>query len=500
MTFFAEPMAAPGLLDDLAEHAPDNPFCTPGYFNAMKRLGAEPWIVGFREGERLRSAAGAFITRGRLNSTLEIASLPEAAGAEEFWFRLVQFAAEHGITKIEANSFASPTTTIPPLKQEIGRRDRCEYVIDLLEFTPERMSKDVRRNIKKAKGLTITRSVDEAACREHLRLIDLSNERRRGRGEAIDDGAALPQLMALLECGSGELFQATRDGTILSSALVLRSTGGAYYQTSGTSPEGMDTSASHFLISGIAGLLKEEGLRSFNLGGAPDESSLAKFKTGFGAAAVPLTALSLNVGPAWRRKVTTVLQLAKGNRKDLLRAVVGSLRLNKVYVGETSPAMGQTGAPAAQFLPLSEDDLRTLDAGDAEFRQSQLDRLARFGQSYAFGVLVEGKLAHISWLLPAAAVRMESPAILQLRENQAEITACETLPEFRGRAIYGFAIRELFAVARQQGIARIYMKTAWDNKSSQRGIQKAGLKKAGLALLLTPPLSPGRTWVFRLFS
>src|SRR5579872_1304564 len=72
MEFFAEPVETPGLLEKLAAQAPQNPFCGPGYFRAMKFLGADPWIVGLREGERLVSAAGVFIKHGRLNSTLEI--------------------------------------------------------------------------------------------------------------------------------------------------------------------------------------------------------------------------------------------------------------------------------------------------------------------------------------------------------------------------------------------------------------------------------------------
>jgi hypothetical protein len=499
MEFFAEPMETPGLLEKLAEQAPQNPFCSSGYFRAMQVLGADPWIAGLKEGEQLLSAAGVFITRGRLNSILEIVSLPAAAGAEEYWSGLLRFSADHGITQIDANSFASPPATIPTLNQESERHDRCEYVIDLVEFNPDRISSNHKRNIRKAKGLTITRSVDRNACREHLRLMDLSQERRRRRGEVIAEGSAMDHHHAYLEFSSGELFQASLDKNVLSSVLVLRSLSGAYYQSAGTSPQGMALGASHFLINHAACQLREEGVKTFNLGGAAPGSTLARFKTGFGATAVSLTAVSLYVGPVWRRKLTTLLRLARGNRRELLSALVGTIRFNKVYVGKTSAATARIGVGASKFLPLSDDDLRTLDVGDAGFRQRQLDRLARFGRSYAFGVVVEGKLAHVSWLLPAAAVRRDSPVILRLRDDQAEITGCETLPEFRGMGIYGFAIHELFVVARRQGIVRVYMKTAWDNKPSQRGIRKAGLKSAGLALLLTPPLLTGRTWAFRLF-
>ena len=313
MAFFAEPMDAPGVLEDLAEQAPDNPFCTRNYFNAMRRRGSEPWILGLREGGRLFSAAGVFIRRGRLNSTMEIISLPAAASDERYWSGLLQFSAEHGITQIEANSFASQPMTIPMLKQEAERRDRCEYVIDLQESNPQRMSSNHKRNIRKASalGLRIVRTTDPGACGDHAGLISLSLARRQARGEQVEDGSAEALSKTLLECGCGELFQATLADKALSSILILRAPAGAYYQSAGTSPEGMESGTSQFLINSVQEVLREAGLRTFNLGGAPPGSTLARFKAGFGARAVPLTAVTLDVGPAWRRKLTTLVELAR---------------------------------------------------------------------------------------------------------------------------------------------------------------------------------------------
>lgn len=195
------------------------------------------------------------------------------------------------------------------------------------------------------------------------------------------------------------------------------------------------------------------------------------------------------------RKLRSLVNLARWNRAALLAVLTGRVSVLKVYACDTTGVSACTSVPGAEFRRLSEDDLRTLDAGDAEFRHKQLDRLAKFGRSCAYGVFVGGRLAHISWLLSAAAARMETPPVLRLRDNQAEITACETLPEFRGKGIYGLAIGQIFGVARQQGILRIYMKTAWRNKASQRGILKAGLQGVGLAFLWTPPFLSGRTWV-----
>lgn len=396
MEFFAAPMDTPGLLERLAKHAPLNPFCGPGFFKAMRRLGSDPWIAGMMEGNRLTSAAGVFLKRGRLNSTLEITSLPAAANTDEFWLGLLRFSAAQRITQIEANSYASPSMVVPVLKYETERRNRQEYVLDLPGLSLGRMSSNHRRNIRKAEstGLMIKRRVDRDACPEHVRLMDLSIDRRRRRGEEIAVGPVMDELLAFLECGCGELFQTVTATNVLSSVLVLRSPSGAYYQSAGTEPGSMASGASHFLINGIASQLREDGLTTFNLGGAPPESSLARFKSGFGATVVPLTSVSLYVGQVWRRKLTNLLRVARRDPRKLRSMLIGDLRLHKIYVGATSGGTAAFSIPSAEFRKLSEDDLHHLDVVDAGFRRRQLDRLARFGRSYAYGVIVEGKLAH----------------------------------------------------------------------------------------------------------
>jgi hypothetical protein len=502
MEFFAEPMKTPGLLEKLAEHAPQNPFCSPGYFRAMRLLGADPWIAGLREGERLLSAAGIFITRGRLNITLTIVSLPAAAGTEEYWSGLLRFSAEHGITQIEANSYASPSCDPPPLPGEQRRQIRHEFVVDL---TPDdldrRMSKKHLQRVRKAiqSGLQLRRSRDREACCEHVRIVNSALDRRRQRGEQIVQLQEENRFFPFLESGAGELFQAVLQGERIASALVLRAQRGAYYQTSGTRPEAMALGTADFLIHSIAHALRSEGVELLNLGGAQEGSGLAQFKSRFGSSVVSSTAVTLNVGPRWRKKLTSLARLVRENPAMLRARLLGRLSVLKVYAVAASVGSDPVALPGTVFRALPEEELRILDDGGHGFAQRQRERLARFGQSYAYGVFVDNRLAHVSWLLPQQAMRLDQPAVVPDSGACAEITGCETLDEFRGRSLYPFAIRNLCRVAAGQGIVRIYMKTAWDNKPSQRGIRKAGLKSAGFVLLLAPPLLTGRTWVFRLF-
>ena len=95
------------------------------------------------------------------------------------------------------------------------------------------------------------------ACLAHTRLTGLSAERRNRRGECIEQRTEVEPFMAAVESGAGEVFQVVRDESILSSILLLIAERGAYYQSAGTSPEGMASGASHLLVYEIANFLSD---------------------------------------------------------------------------------------------------------------------------------------------------------------------------------------------------------------------------------------------------
>ena len=130
-------------------------------------------------------------------------------------------------------------------------------------------------------------------------------ERRAARGESVSTNpVAAKEHRAYLASGAGELFQAVHNGHVVSSLLVLRSARTAYCQSTGTSPEGMRIGASPFLFHSVCAELNREGVRTINLGGTPEGSSLARFKAGFGATEVRLCACTCNVGPVWLKKAS----------------------------------------------------------------------------------------------------------------------------------------------------------------------------------------------------
>lgn len=306
---------------------------------------------------------------------------------------------------------------------------------------------------------------------------------------------------ALMENGAAELFQAVVETNVLSSVLVLLSSRTGYYQSAGSSHDGMNLGASHFLINGIAGVLKEEGRDTFNLGGAAEGSSLARFKLGFGPETVELPAATCYVGPIWKRKLRSAIRAVRSDRERLVPILTGSSSRLLVFRLDTEASAAAPVAPVpdARLEPLNENQLAALPCpvDDSDFRSRQLERLRRFGKSYAYAVHVGEAIAHVSWLLPPSAVAAEAPVILELQEGEAEITGCETVAAFRGKGLYPYAIQCLASLARDQGIRRIYMKTSEANVASQHGIRKAGLSPIGSVRLIHPPLAPSYTIVRR---
>jgi len=302
--FTAEP-ADGSVIAELSALVPTNPFATAGFFEARRQTGCAPWVLALRDDARgLQCGCGAFLRTGRLNRTLEIPSLPSVRAGSPFWDGLREFCAQHGITQLRLDTFASPhEVEIPALGAHCTRRSRCEFVLDLGGDPTAALSANHRRNIRRAQkaGLAVRRATSAEAAIQHQSLVGQSMDRRRSRGEPVRRiGPSLGD-SALLQSGAGELFQAVRDSGALSSVLVLRAAKGGYYHSAGTSPEGMAVGASHFLLQSIGIQSRADGAELFNLGGADVESGLARFKQGFGASPVPLPSADCYVGPAWRR-------------------------------------------------------------------------------------------------------------------------------------------------------------------------------------------------------
>jgi len=308
LVFDARPEPSAELCSVVAALVPTNHSYTYAYTQAMSRLGYRPWVLSLLEGDRMSLACTAFMTSGRLNRALEIVSLPALPAGDQFWQGLLRLCREAGVSQLVVGSFDSAVATIPDLPGEIARKTRHEFVLDL---ESPRLWKDLGsnhlRNIKSARkaGVQVLTAADLRACQAHAELLRASMERRRSRGETVSADIRVERPLAFTDSGAGVIYQAVLDDKILSSMLVLRGERGAYYQSAGTSPEGMACGASHFLLYEIAERLRSEAMRQFNLGGAsPRNPGLQRFKQGFGAEELQLEAAEFYLGSALRRTVT----------------------------------------------------------------------------------------------------------------------------------------------------------------------------------------------------
>nr|WP_315853138.1 GNAT family N-acetyltransferase [Bythopirellula goksoeyrii] len=468
----------------------------------MDEVGCEIWTLGLRQSTgELVSGCGAFLNRSRLCWNLVIPSMPLVGADSLFWDGLREFCRQQRVSELFIGTFGSPTGVEIPTFGDCTRRDRCEFVLDLKGDLMSMLGSNHKRNVKKAQkaGLVVRRTRTAAAAILHNRLMNQSLERRSSRGEDVHGVGPSPEHIAYLESGAGELFQAVHNTAVLSSVLLLISPNGGYYQSAGTSPEGMAIGASHFLINSIASQLSAENKEILNLGGADVDSGLGRFKEGFGASRLLLPEATFFLGVSWGRKFKRAIRLFSADRKVFLYLLFGQVSRFSIYAIDTEAVRPPEVQIGLTFQALSPDDLRSITVSDSSFRARQCSRLDRFGKSYAYGVYVDDQLAHISWLLPANAMQKDPPQVIKAQPDEAEITACETLPEFRGQGIYGMAIRNLILVARSQGVRRVLMKTKVEYKPSHRGIEKAGLERTGSAILFSFPLIH-RTIIWRRFT
>lgn len=310
MTLLFEGIVHPSdaIIDSVSALAPCNPFNSRAYAAAQQQVGQVPVALVLAAGSSLVAACIGYMGGRPVARTLEIPSAPDLpsdspAAAQSYWHDLMNFCRSHDVVQLELGSFSTQRLELPQLREQISRRTRREYVLDLQGPLPK-PSSNHRRNISRAQklGIDVRRTRDSDALGDHTALMSSSMERREQRGETVPTVHADPFDSALLACDAAELFQAHDGRSVLSSILILRAPSGAYYHSAGTSPDGMQLGASQFLISSIASILQKEGLHLFNLGGAGDEApGLQRFKSGFGAREIPLEAASFVFGSRGER-------------------------------------------------------------------------------------------------------------------------------------------------------------------------------------------------------
>ena len=304
------------LLEQVSALAPENPFYTFEYVRARQSRGSDAHVLYLKADGRVSSACTAFSRHGRLNHRLEITSLPSISDPAAFWKGLRQFCRESRVSILDIHTFGSNETAIPKLDGEVSRRRRYEYQIDLRNTDLwGGLHRRHQRHIKKAlkAGLVLRRTTDPRDCAIHTSLANTALTRRRDHGHTIASEIKDQDSLTYLKHNAGEIFQALLDGEVFSSILVLKSSKGAYAQTSGTTSDGRDLGASQLLFYETACIFQKESLDVFNLGGTDLESrGLQDFKASFGSKRLDLEAAEFHFGGVVKKTIGKLIETFRG--------------------------------------------------------------------------------------------------------------------------------------------------------------------------------------------
>lgn len=198
-------------------------------------------------------------------------------------------------------------------------------------------------------------------------------------------------------------------------------------------------------------------------------------------------------------KARTAVRLLRAQPRRFVSAAFGRIRIYKVFSAPLLSISQPEPVDSLAFVRLSSEELRQLASARTELCD-QLEYLDQLGDGRCYGLFLGGRLAHLSWAVCGDDPSSRGVSLLDLRPGELEICHAYTLPEFRGRGLYPYAIRSLCNISRNQGHRVVYMITERANRSSQRGILKAGLRKSGWLVRIVPPLAPSsRGWVIRSF-
>jgi hypothetical protein len=288
-----------------------------GFFHSPPGLGVgaprgEPLYLRYLREDQVVGVALAVRSRCRLSGSPRHAYFPTwpAYAAEvDRWeadTALARTLRDLGVADVRWDSFDAGCTPLRALSP-----DRTEYVIDLAEVEASLTwppSSGHRRSVRRGEreGWRLEVLTGPARARAIAAVMERVVERASGRG--VEMTAEIPT--ALREPGTtgddGLVVHAALQGeTLLAAALIGRCTRRAFFLMGGATPAGYQCGASVWLHARLASQFAADGLRHYNLGGAPVSArhdsdpahGLHRFKLGFGSTPVPCAGDRWILGP-----------------------------------------------------------------------------------------------------------------------------------------------------------------------------------------------------------
>jgi len=482
---------------ELSRLAPSNPFCTPAFIDSFRMLGWQARLFFVRDENAPVAGCAGLLKAAPGNTALEVASLPEQPDPDVFWRGLLAWCTAAGVRTLNVQGCASAPFAAPAAAAAIERR--LEYRVRLDAVTDAAAWPTHRQLIEEARrcGVQVTRQAEPGAVAAHVRLARQTWEVHPGLETPSCHSVSRRIVHALLATGAAQLHVARRAGSIDASALLLLSPAGACLHSVGVERSAASTGAAHLLLAQIVHELRDRGIRQLTLGDAEESHALVEtLIAGFSNERVLQESARFTFGPGWKRRVGTLVRLARERPAGLFPALLGQMER---YVAYQTRPLGLPAPEARDAIRLEPLDLAQLESLSERFPDAtrHRDRARSLGYCTAFGLFLDGELAHISWLVTALEDPRNPIRNVWLRPGEAEIGPCSTFPAYRGRGLYARVIRKLCRIAADRGVERVFMITSSRNLPSQRGIEKAGLQRCGSIYRFVFPLLGGRTLTLR---
>lgn len=331
MIFIVSRIPDSDLLHELYVLSGENCHLSPGVLQAHSEKGTT--LLAFRViRDRQTVAYGVARESNRwFARRLVFARLPEFDEKSEkvincFWRGLQDYCQKRRVLQLDLNAFNSSPIEVPNLSPIAKIVQREELILDLKQISEDgkkTLSTNHRRNLKKGEraGLSYQIRNNFEACKDHARMMAHSMHRRQNRGQSFNYKPSPEKWLSYVQCEAGFIMQAKHDSAWVSSLLILQSPRQAYYVSGGTSPQGMQLGAAHFLIWKVIKHLSSKGVSTLNLGGVSetDTPGLARFKAGFGAKPKELPHRSFIIGSPWQYGIVRAIQLLKNVGRPAIR-------------------------------------------------------------------------------------------------------------------------------------------------------------------------------------
>jgi ribosomal protein S18 acetylase RimI-like enzyme len=363
------------------------------------------------------------------------------------------------------------------------------------EVLPRSASSDWRNRFRKSQAmLSEVKSSSDAADFLAARQIVGSLEKRKGFSTTITSS-----LLRGLAASGSRLFYIENAERSMTAAVLLATAGPRVFRLmAGVAPDEnrRNPGAGRVLEVAAVRWAFEAGFREYDLEGLdPQNRGVWDFKLGMrgrlfagaGLHAVSrprfiAAAFSYRARRAWRTPlllwrsspayfVRTVVRRASGGRLDARRMTLYRRELGSNPAGENRP--GFTVLALERFDPdafrYQLSTARELWTRTRDLRRGALECCVQLGpDGFATGY------GFLNW---TTASLPEIGETIRLDPDEAYISDCVILPEFRGRGLYPYLLNQICGHAKRRGVSRVRIAVDAGNVPSVRGIEGAGFEK-----------------------